>query len=68
MKARSALAKNADVYTATEWKRIKKETIGKDTPGVKGFKEWTDTYNAYKAAFPEPENASLFNDEKPITK
>ena len=53
---RAAFMKEVDIYTATEWKRIKLETIGKGPFRRKSFGVWdqdyqkiSDDYNRHNA-------------------
>ncbi len=53
---RAAFMKEVDIYTATEWKRIKLETIGKGPVRRKSFGVWdqdyqkiSDDYNRHNA-------------------
>lgn len=64
MAARRTLAQNVDVYTSTEWKRIKLETVGKETQGKKSIASWQSIYEYYNSHFLKDKNASLFGEEK----
>ena len=64
MAARRALARNVDVYTSTEWKRIKLETVGKEAQGRKSIASWQSIYEYYNSRFLRDENESLFDGDK----
>lgn len=58
--ARKALAYNVDVYTSTEWKRIKLETVGKEGRGKAKIDSWQSIYSYYSSHFLKDENEKLF--------
>lgn len=62
--ARGTLARYADVYTSTEWKRIKLETVGKEVQGKKSIASWQSIYHYYDSNFLKKENEIIFNYEK----
>lgn len=50
--ARNAFLKVMDVYTSSEWKRIKLETVGKQWKGKKGI-DWNGIYDDNSAKYDE---------------
>ncbi len=49
--AREELSKECDLYSATDWKRIKLETVGKTNN--KFISTWTSIFNDYKNNYPK---------------
>lgn len=49
--ARAEYARLSDVYTATDWKRIKLETVGKEMQSKKTLPKWTDIFNQNDSYF-----------------
>lgn len=49
--ARARYARLADVYTSTDWKRIKLETVGKGARNDKFLPKWTDIFNTNNSYF-----------------
>ena len=49
--ARARYARLADVYTSTDWKRIKLETVGKGARNDKFLLKWTDIFNTNDSYF-----------------
>ena len=60
MTARGELARNIDVYSSTEWKRIKLETVGKETHGKKSIESWYSIYKYYNSNFQNECNEYIF--------
>lgn len=49
--ARARYAHLADVYTSTDWKRIKLETVGKDARNNKFLPKWTEIFDTNESYF-----------------
>lgn len=49
--AREELAKECDIYSATDWKRIKLETVGKTNNRF--ISTWTSIFDEYKSNYPK---------------
>ena len=62
--ARRTLSQHVDVYTSTEWKRIKLETVGKEVQGDASIESWKSIYERYNFGFLTDENSNLFDEEK----
>ena len=60
--ARAEYAHLADVYTSTDWKRIKLETVGKNTRNDKFLPKWTEIYDSNDSYFSKhsQENIDIF--------
>ncbi len=60
--ARAEYAHLADVYTSTDWKRIKLETIGKGARAKNALPSWTEIFNGNDAHFSSEANIDIFID------
>ena len=49
--ARAKYAHLADVYTSTDWKRIKLETVGKGSRNDKFLPKWTEIFETNESYF-----------------
>lgn len=50
---RAAFERVLDVYVATEWKRIKVETVGKGKKGNKSYAAWKKQWEKYETYYDE---------------
>lgn len=53
--ARAELARQSELYTSTEWHRIKVETIGREKSAEKRLPLWERTYCQTEQAFKQNE-------------
>ena len=62
--ARARFAHLSDVYTSTDWKRIKLETVGKGVRNSKFLPKWTEIFDANEAYFHQQDqlNTEIFQD------
>ena len=58
--ARAEYAHLADVYTSTDWKRIKLETVGKDKRNKKALPAWTEIFTTNDSYFSPQANTDIF--------
>jgi hypothetical protein len=58
--ARANYAHLADVYTSTDWKRIKLETVGKDKRSNKALPAWTEIFTTNDSHFSPQANTNIF--------
>ncbi len=58
--ARANYAHLADVYTSTDWKRIKLETVGKDKRNKKALPAWTEIFKTNDSYFSPSANTNIF--------
>ena len=49
--ARARYAHLADVYTSTDWKRIKLETVGKGSRNDRFLPKWTEIFDTNESFF-----------------
>lgn len=61
-RARAEYAHLSDVYTSTDWKRIKLETVGKELQSKRSLPQWTDIFTSNDLYFSNQNhiNESIF--------
>ena len=62
LSAREELAKTCDIYSSTDWKRIKLETVGHQKNMA--IKSWMDIYSSYQNNFPKEKADNLSQNNK----
>ena len=60
--ARARFAQLSDIYTSTDWKRIKLETVGKGVRNDRFLPKWTEIFDANEAYFKKQDqvNTDIF--------
>lgn len=62
--AQANFAHISDIYTSTDWKRIKLETVGKGRSTKSALPSWTEIYKQNDSYFLNDANIALFSDER----
>ena len=61
--AQANFAHVSDIYTSTDWKRIKLETVGKGKNTKSALPSWTEIYNNNDSYFLNEANKTLFSEK-----
>lgn len=62
--AQANFAHISDIYTSTDWKRIKLETVGKGRSTKSALPSWTEIYKQNDSYFLNDANIALFSEER----
>ena len=62
--AQAKFAHISDVYTSTDWKRIKLETVGKGRSTKNALPSWTEIYETNDSCFLNDANVALFSENR----